>query len=155
MTPEKELERAIVRAFVTLGYSVDEFSQRRAGKCSHCGKTVYAGTQQTLGLPDLRIKRGGVRVWLEVKAGTNKLSAYQSDWMYLEILAGGRAAPVWSVGDALYVAWQAGDRRLGPPATEVGIHAETLDWVTHWLGAQVGDADLPTEERGSAEQEND
>lgn len=76
--PEKKIESAIVKAVEALGGRVDEFSQRRRGRCVKCGWRIPAGSQQTPGIPDLRVvwEDHNLRLWVEVKAGSNTLSAF-------------------------------------------------------------------------------
>lgn len=119
---EKAFEHSVVEALTVLGYDVDEFSQRRPGKCKACGAPVYAGTQQTPGIPDLRARHleRRVVVWLEVKFGARgRLSQDQRSWLEREIEAGGKAAPVWTGADLAFVMAAAGDGRFDPGLVRV------------------------------------
>ena len=88
--PEKEVEADVDRTLKTLGFEVTRFSQPRASK-------------QTLGIPDryARHPRLGLRLWIEVKAGKNRLSAHQEAWHAAEHAAGGHVVTVWSVGNLI------------------------------------------------------
>jgi len=115
---EKAFEASVIEALEILGYDVDKFSQRRAGKCKICGNPVYAGTQQTLGIPDLRARHLArqIVVWLEVKFGERgRLSRVQRRWLEREIEAGGKAAPIWTGADLAFVMRAAGDTRFDVP----------------------------------------
>jgi hypothetical protein len=99
--PEKEVEADIDRTLKALGFEVTRFSQPRASK-------------QTLGIPDryARHARLGLRLWIEVKAGKNRLSRHQEAWHVAERAAGGHVVTVWSVQDLVEEL-----RALGVPLT--------------------------------------
>lgn len=127
---EKELERSIVKLCRLYSCEVDEFSQRRRGRCHKCGMRIYAGSQQTKGIPDLRVCWADVVCWLEVKWDKNKPSVDQCAWMEREIAAGRFAAPVWSIDDAIFAL-----SRLGVPmqrSEELQVHPRTEAWVNKW-----------------------
>ncbi len=129
---EKSFEAGVVKALEVLGYHVDQFSQRRRGECRNCGSSVYAGTQQTLGIPDLRARhKTGIGVWLEIKWGKGKLSSDQLVWLERELAAGGCCAPIWSVEDLAYVMHHATDHRFELPA-EDQVSRVTRTYVLSW-----------------------
>ena len=128
---EKELERSIVKLARLYGAEVDEFSQRRAGRCRKCGFRIYAGSQQTKGIPDLRVVWGTVVVWLEVKWEKNKPSQEQVDWMNREIEGGRFAAPVWSLDDAIYVLARVGMPMH--PVDELEVSPRCEEYVSRWV----------------------
>jgi len=99
--PEKGVEHAVDQALLQFGFDVTRLSQARASK-------------QTPGIPDryARHPRWGLRVWIEVKAGTNTLSRHQKAWHTAERAAGGHVLTVWSVEDLTI-----GLRALGAPIT--------------------------------------
>ena len=63
-----------------------------------------------LGLPDLYVRHAGwrIRLWLEVKTERGRLSDWQAAWIERERAAGGHAAVVRSVKDAIHALRQAG-----------------------------------------------
>lgn len=133
---EKGLEQGVLIPFVEMvGGQVDQFSQRRAGSCKRCGAALYAGSQQTPGIPDLRLvfPREALVVWIEVKWGRRKPTGDQAAWMKREIGVGGFAAPVWSLSDLVWVLAQAGVavKRDVPPDEE--ISPATRDYVALWI----------------------
>jgi hypothetical protein len=129
---EKDLERSIVKLCKLYGLDVDEFSQRRQGRCHGCGRRIYAGSQQTVGIPDLRIVHSELVVWLEVKFGKNKPSPVQVEWMNREIAGGRYACPVWSIDDVIFAL-----ARLGVPMHKSGdLEVTPLceEFVGRWRG---------------------
>lgn len=127
---EKELERNLIRSLQLLGADVDEFSQRRASKC-RCGAKLYAGTQQTLGIPDLRavFTEQGITVWLEVKWKKNKPTPHQRAWMRRECRLGTLAVPVWDLVDLMYVLSELGILNEPVPPD---VSNMTLEYVGYW-----------------------
>ena len=79
-----------MEALRRMGFGVTKTSQPRA-------------SMVTEGIPDLyaRHPRWGLRVWIEVKAGTNRPSAVQTAWHAAEREAGGTVLVVWSVEDLI------------------------------------------------------
>ena len=88
--PEKRLQWEIRRELQKLGCEVCDLTQPRA-------------TMLPLGLPDLYVRHEGwrVRVWMEVKTDRGRLSPWQEAWLARERAAGGHAAVVRSVNDAI------------------------------------------------------
>jgi len=134
---EKELERTIVDyVHAVLNGDVDEFSQRRRGKCRSCGAPIPAGTQQTKGIPDLRFIVQGRVIWCEVKTGKRKETPEQARFMAREIVMGGRAISVWSLHDLMWALDQFGiDPKLEWDA-ETPPHERTAFWVELWRDNQ-------------------
>ena len=130
---EKSFEAGVVNALEILGYHVDQFSQRRRGKCQRCGCPIYAGSQQTRGIPDLRARHVplGLVVWLEVKWDKGKLSADQTAWLEDELRAGGLAAPIWTSEDLAFVMRAAGDTRF-QLVQHSRVSPVTLNFVSAW-----------------------
>src|SRR5690606_41773509 len=116
--PEKRLQHQIRRALERLGCEVLDLTQPRR-------------TMLPLGLPDLYVRHEGwrVRVWMEVKTERGRLSPWQEAWLARERAAGGHAAVVRSVEDAIHALREAGaptemcggrwptTRRSTPPPT--------------------------------------
>jgi hypothetical protein len=127
---EKDLEASIIKLCKMYAADVDEFSQRRAGRCHSCGRRIYAGTQQTKGIPDLRVVWRDVVVWLEVKWEKNKPSPDQVEWMEREVAAGRFAAPVWSIDDVIYALAHAGMPLVSSEALDVS--EKCRGWVDRW-----------------------
>jgi hypothetical protein len=136
MVSEKELERSIIKLCRLYGAEVDEFSQRRQGRCHSCGRRIYAGSQQTKGIPDLRVVWADVVVWLEVKWEKNKPSTEQVDWMNREIASGRYACPVWSIDDAIFALARAGVPMH--PAGELKVSPACEDYVNRWVPGALG-----------------
>lgn len=128
---EKGLERSIINLCKLYSCEVDEFSQRRPGRCPKCHKRIYAGTQQTLGIPDLRVVWADVVVWLEVKWEKNKPSTDQVDWMNREIASGRYACPVWTIDDAIYALARAGVPMH--PSGELVVSPRCQQFVDRWV----------------------
>lgn len=129
---EKMLEASIVKLCKVYGCGVDEFSQRRPGRCPKCHRRIYAGTQQTLGIPDLRVVFSELVVWLEVKWQKNKPSPIQVEWMNREIAGGRYACPVWSIDDVIYAL-----SSVGVPmhaAGELQVSPGCEEYVNRWTG---------------------
>ena len=133
---EKEVEAGLVKAIYDLGGQVDEFSQRRRSKCK-CGEAVYAGTQQTPGIPDLRavFPSLGLTFWLEVKYGSNRPTQVQTSWMQRECKLGTLAVPVWGISDLLYVLNVTGVLPKEPVPPDVSNL--TLFYVGLWMGSRA------------------
>jgi len=95
--PEKALQWRIRRALEQLGCEVLDLTQPRR-------------TMLPLGLPDLYVRHEGwrVRVWMEVKTERGRLSPWQEAWLARERAAGGHAAVVRSVEDAIHALREAG-----------------------------------------------
>ena len=87
---EKQIQQDIRAALLMLGFDVTSFSQPRA-------------TLQTMGIPDLyaRHMAWGLRVWVEVKTKTGKLSLDQKVWHEIERAAGGIVLVARSAKDAI------------------------------------------------------
>jgi hypothetical protein len=97
--PEKAIEAEFIRNLHALGFQVTKTSQPRPSMI-------------TRGIPDLYAShpRWGIRLWIEVKAGSNQPSPHQIAWHKAEREAGGNVvtARSWSeVQDELV--------RLGAP----------------------------------------
>jgi len=135
---EKELERSIVKFCKMYSCEVDEFSQRRAGRCHSCGRRIYAGTQQTKGIPDLRVTWNDTVVWLEVKWEKNGPSKDQWAWMNREIRGGRYACPVWSIDDVIFALARAGVpmHKAGP----VKVSPACEGYVDKWKLPLGGDS---------------
>lgn len=135
---EKHVEATMVRAIRDLGGQVDEFSQRRPGKCRKCGSPAYAGTQQTVGIPDLRavFPKHGLCVWLEVKYKYNRPTPHQRAWMFREHELGIMAAPVWTLDDLIYVLKTAG-LPLDASVPVENVSTGTHQYVDHFHDLRV------------------
>ena len=147
---EKHLERDVVKAIRQLGGEVDEFSQRRPGKCRECGSALYAGSQQTLGIPDLRalFPRKHMILWLEIKWGKNKPSPEQNQWLTRECLLGNPATVIYSINDLL---WTLGATGVVQLMDALDPHPMTVKYIDLWRYAGVdegADADALAEEIG-------
>lgn len=94
MKPEARVQRSIVRALETMGFFVSKFDQgfRRDGS-----------TRQTRGIPDLYAVHQGweLRLWIEVKAGSNRPTPHQEAWHQKVRAAGGTVVVAWSLEDVL------------------------------------------------------
>jgi hypothetical protein len=119
---EKELERTLIDYVKTvLNGDVDEFSQRRRGRCHRCGQSIPAGTQQTPGISDLRL------VFVE--------QGMLIRFLMREIAAGGMGVCVWSLHDLMWALDQFGiDPKLEWDA-ETPPHERTAFWVELWKDA--------------------
>lgn len=135
---EKELERAVIDNLRNINAEVDEFSQRRPGKCKKCGEPVYSGTQQTLGIPDLRVvfARQKVTLWLELKWGKNKPSPDQVVWLTRECLRGTPATVIYSMEDLAWVLGAIGIMKEDPTFRP---HFQTVKFIDLWRFAGVDD----------------
>jgi hypothetical protein len=99
--PEKKIQNRIVKDLKTLGFWVNNLSQPRASK-------------QTPGLPDLYVwhERLQIHLWIEVKAGKNKLTTDQQVWHRSAKAAGVNVLTAYGTEDVLNEL-----RRLGAPIT--------------------------------------
>lgn len=137
---EKHFEAKVVQAIKDLGGEVDEFSQRRRSACPRCGQAVYAGTQQTPGIPDLRavFPSKGVSIWIEVKWKRNKPTPHQRAWMLREIQLGTLAAPIWTIDDLVWLLAWAGIQVVNGPQRD-DISQGTLEYTDVWRERVIGD----------------
>jgi hypothetical protein len=139
ITPsEKDVERSIIDYVRTVCRGeVDEFSQRRRGRCHRCGQSIPAGTQQTPGISDLRLVfvEQGMLIWCEVKTGRRLETDWQARFLMREIAAGGMGVCVWSLHDLMWALDQFGiDPKLEWDA-ETPPHERTAFWVELWKDA--------------------
>jgi hypothetical protein len=86
--PEKSIQRSITTALQQLGFFVSDFSQPR-------------NTMQTPGIPDLFACHPGWRMalWVEVKAGKNKLTDAQKFWHEMAKSSGEHVCTARSLAD--------------------------------------------------------
>lgn len=98
---EKSVQRDIVCALQTLGFTVDDLTQPRA-------------TMMPLGLPDLYARHAAwqMRLWIECKSATGRTRLTQLAWHQAERAAGGSVIVARSVAEVID-----GLRALGAPIT--------------------------------------
>jgi hypothetical protein len=142
--PETRVQKDIEGAAETLGFDVYSFDQGyRPGECPECGNNLgrgAGGTRQTPGVSDLHLVHQAkeLRVWVEVKAGRNRPTDAQSEFLVTVRSAGGHAFPAWSTADLLWGLWAAEmDIAQLPP------WQETSKRVRDWLPALYRHVDFP------------
>lgn len=89
-SPEKDLQRQILTALRSLGFWAGDMSQPRR-------------TMMPVGLPDIYAQHAGwkIRLWVEVKTPTGRLTHHQRAWHEHERAAGGTVIVARSVSDVV------------------------------------------------------
>ena len=87
---EKQIERDIINALTIVGFDVVKLSQPQRA-------------MMTPGVPDLYIRHMAwqLKIWIEVKTKTGKLSLHQKVWHEVERAAGGIVLVARSAKDAV------------------------------------------------------